>query len=70
MISNYYTDQKVLERRLKSTESFLGALINSDNRINVELRDRLYNYFTKIYWNKEHFVSCNYSNYLIFINNL
>jgi hypothetical protein len=58
MISNYYTDQKVLERRLKSTESFLGALINSDNRINVELRDRLYNYFTKIYWNKEHFVRC------------
>jgi hypothetical protein len=58
MITNYYTEQKVNERRLKSTESFLGALINSDNRINFELKDRLYNYFTKIYWNKEHFVRC------------
>ena len=58
IVSNYYTEHKVLERRLKTTESFLGALINTDNRINVELRKRLYNYFTKIYWNKEHFVRC------------
>jgi len=57
IVSNYYTEHKVIER-LKTTESFLGALINTDNRINVELRDRLYNYFTKIYWNKEHFVRC------------
>ncbi len=57
-IDNYFTDEKIIERKLKLTESFLGALINKDNNIDEELRERLYDYFTKIYWNKEHFVNC------------
>jgi len=78
MIDAYYTEERVIERRLKSTESFLGALTNKDNRINPELRDRLYNYFTKIYWNQEHFITClklmfnkiTDSNSMLFIDNM
>jgi hypothetical protein len=78
LIDGYYTEERIMEKRLKSTESFLGALIDKDNRINHELRDRLYDYFTKIYWNKEHFVSClklmfnkiTDSNSMLFIDNM
>ena len=78
IIDIYYTEERILERRLKQTESFLGALMNDDNGINIELRDKLYNYFTTIYWNKQHFVSCltimfnkiTDSNCMLFIDNI
>jgi len=78
IIDIYYTEEQILERRLKQTESFLGALMNVDNCIDIELRDKLYNYFTKIYWNKQHFVSCltmmfnkiTDSNSMLFIDNI
>ena len=78
MIDSYYTEEKIIKRRLKSTESFLAALINKSNKIDSELRDRLYDYFTKIYWNREHFISCltlmfnkiTDSNSVLFIDNM
>ena len=78
MIDSYYTESKIIERRLKSTEGFLSALINDDNKINSELRDKLYDYFTKTYWNREHFVTClrlminkiSESNSILFIDNM
>jgi hypothetical protein len=43
---------------LNKAESFIGAVINEKNRMEPGLKDRLYNYFTKIFWDREHFVSC------------
>jgi hypothetical protein len=59
-IDDHYTEERILEKRLESTESFLGALINKNNRINPELRDRLYDYFNKI----------TDSNSMLFIDNM
>jgi len=78
MINDYYTDENLIVVRLKQTESFLGAIQSSKNKISQSLRDRLYNYFTKIFWNKEHFVSClkmmfnkmTETNSLLFIDNM
>ena len=78
MVDDYYIESNLIVVRLKQTESFLGALINSKNKINPSQRDRLYDYFTKIYWDKEHFVSClrimfnkiTESNSLLFIDNM
>lgn len=78
MINDYYTDENLIVVRLKQTESFLGAIQNSKNKISQSLRDRLYDYFTKIFWNKEHFVSClrmmfnkmTETNSLLFIDNM
>lgn len=78
MVNDYYTDENLINVRLKQTESFLGAILNSKNKISPSLRNRLYDYFTKIYWDKEHFVSClrimfnkiTESNSLLFIDNM
>lgn len=57
-IDNFFTRENLISTRLKNTESFLGAIINPDNKITSSLRNRLYTYFTQIYWNDKHFVSC------------
>ena len=65
-------------KRFESSESFLGALINQDNKINQTLRDNLYTYFTTEYYNNEHFKIClrlifnkiTDSNVLLFTDNI
>lgn len=58
IINEYYSEENIINLRLKQTESFLGAIICEHNKIKSELKTELYNYFTKIYWNKDNFVSC------------
>ena len=78
MVDDYYTDENLIAVRLKQTESFLGAILNFKNKISPSLKNRLYDYFTKIFWDKEHFVSClrmifnkiTESNSLLFIDNM
>lgn len=78
LINNYFTYQNVIEKRLTSTESFLGALISDKNIISSDLRDRLYDYYTKTYWNKDQFIQClktifnkiTLSNSVLFIDNM
>jgi len=55
---NFIDFSHINKNSQSETESFIGAIINYKNKIEPKLRDRLYNYFTKIYWDREHFVSC------------
>lgn len=58
IIDDYFTEQNMIEKKLNITESFIGALINDKNKISEELKNRLYEYFTNIYYDLDHFVKC------------
>jgi len=49
---------QTIEKRLENSESFLGALLNSENLIDQELREQLYHYFTEEFYDRNHFSFC------------
>jgi len=78
IINNYFSNENLIQKRLETSESFIGAIINNENGISEELRNKLYNYFTKTYFDKEHFFQCmrimfnkiTENNSILFIDNI
>ena len=58
LVNRYFSNENQFKVRLESSESFLGALVNKDNKIDPLLCEQLYQYFTNNFYDKEHFVSC------------
>lgn len=58
IISRYFNSDKPIKKRLETAESFLGAILNRDNKILPSVRDICYQYFTHDYIDVEHFTSC------------
>lgn len=58
IIKGYFNSDKPIKKRLETAESFLGALMNKNNKILPEVRDRCYDYFTREFIDSQHFVIC------------
>lgn len=58
MINDYFHNDKILKKRLETAESFLGALLNKDNKILPHVRTICYEYFTNVYLDCDHFTLC------------
>lgn len=58
IINNYFHNDKILKKRLETAESFLGALLNKENKILPNVRNDCYEYFTNVYLDCEHFSLC------------
>ena len=58
IINKFFESEIYLSSKLENAESFIGALINPNNKINTELKNKLYIYFTREYFNLSQFVTC------------